>query len=307
MGFKHVSILLDECLEGLNISKEKIYVDGTLGGAGHSYHIASRLDGGTLISIDRDRSAIENAKIRLAPFIENVRLVKSDFRQIKEAIESVGHEKVDGIMFDLGVSSPQLDIKERGFSYMGDSKLDMRMDVEQELSAHTIVNTWSYEDLSRIIFRYGEEKFARRIAEKIIDNRPIETTFELVDVIKSALPEKVKREKGHPAKKMFQAIRIAVNDELESVEIAMEKAIECLAPGGRLCVITFHSLEDRIVKTIFTEYAKGCICSKKIPVCICGNEPKVKIINRKPILPSETELLENPRARSAKLRIIEKV
>lgn len=307
MGFKHVSILLDECLEGLNISKEKIYVDGTLGGAGHSYHIASRLDGGTLISIDRDRSAIENAKIRLAPFIENVRLVKSDFREIKEAIESVGHEKVDGIMFDLGVSSPQLDIKERGFSYMGDSKLDMRMDVEQELSAHTIVNTWSYEDLSRIIFRYGEEKFARRIAEKIIDNRPIETTFELVDVIKSALPEKVKREKGHPAKKMFQAIRIAVNDELESVEIAMEKAIECLAPGGRLCVITFHSLEDRIVKTIFTEYAKGCICSKKIPVCICGNEPKVKIINRKPILPSETELLENPRARSAKLRIIEKV
>lgn len=307
MNFKHVSILLNECLDGLEISPEKVYVDGTLGGAGHSYHIASKIKTGTLISIDRDRSAIENAKIRLEPFMENVKLIKNDFRNIDDAIREAGFDKVDGIMFDLGVSSPQLDITERGFSYMKDSKLDMRMDREQELSAFNIVNEWTYEDLSRIIFRYGEEKFARKIADKIIERRPINTTFELVEAIKDALPEKVKREKGHPAKKTFQAIRIAVNDELESVEIAMEKAINSLNPSGRLCVITFHSLEDRIVKTIFNEYATGCICSKKIPVCICHNKPKIKIINRKPILPSDEEIDENPRARSAKLRIIEKI
>ncbi len=307
MEFKHVSILLNECIEGLNISPDKIYVDGTLGGAGHSYHIAEKIKDGKLISIDRDINAINNAKVRLAPFIDRVILVKNDFRNIDEAIKSSGFEKVDGIMFDLGVSSPQLDDASRGFSYMQDARLDMRMDRDQTLSAYEIVNEWDEVEISKIIFRYGEDKFARKIASQIVKNRPIETSFELVEVIKSALPEKVKRAKGHPAKKTFQAIRIAVNDELTSVEVAMQKAIDSLNPGGRLCVITFHSLEDRIVKNIFNENATGCTCSKKFPVCICGNKENVKLISRKPIIPSDEEIEENPRARSAKLRIIEKI
>ncbi|MFI3227277.1 MAG: 16S rRNA (cytosine(1402)-N(4))-methyltransferase RsmH [Clostridia bacterium] len=307
MEFKHVSILLDECLENLNINPDGVYVDATLGGAGHSYHIASKLKSGKLISIDRDDNALANAKIRLAPFIDNVILVKSDFRDLDEAIKTAGYEKVDGILFDLGVSSPQLDTKERGFSYMQDATLDMRMDQTAELTAHTIVNEWEWHDLRTIIFKYGEDKFANKIAQAIVDNRPINTTLELVEVIKSALPEKVKRAQGHPAKKTFQAIRIAVNDELSSVEIAMQKAVDCLNPGGRAAVITFHSLEDRIVKNIFAENAKGCDCSKKLPVCVCGKTPKITLVKRKPIVPSDAEIEENPRARSAKLRVIEKI
>ena len=307
MEFKHVSILLDECIDGLNINEDGIYVDATLGGAGHSYHIASKLKNGKLICIDRDDNALNNAKERLKPFIDNVILFKSDFRDIDNAVISSGYEKVDGILFDLGVSSPQLDVTERGFSYMNDAKLDMRMDQTQSLSAFNIVNEWSFEELRNIIFKYGEEKFANRIAKEIIENRPMNTTFELVDAIKKALPEKVKREKGHPAKKTFQAIRIAVNDELSSVEIAVQKAIDLLDKDGRLAVITFHSLEDRIVKNIFTENATGCICSKKLPICVCHNTPKVKLIKRKPIIPSEQEIDVNPRARSAKLRTLQKI
>lgn len=307
MEFKHVSILLDECLDGLNINPDGIYVDATLGGAGHSFHIASKLKNGKLICIDRDQNALNNAKERLKPFLENVILFKSDFRDLDVAITSSGYEKVDGILFDLGVSSPQLDITERGFSYMNDAPLDMRMDQSQELSAKNIVNEWSFEELRDIIFKYGEEKFANKIAQNIVATRPLTTTLELVGAIKDALPEKAKREKGHPAKRTFQAIRIAVNDELSSVEIAMQKSIDFLNPEGRLAVITFHSLEDRIVKHVFLENAKGCICSKKLPVCVCNNKPKVKLIKRKPLLPSDEEILENPRARSAKLRVLEKI
>lgn len=307
MEFKHVSILLDKCIENLNIDPNGIYLDATLGGAGHSFHIASKLEKGKLICVDRDDNALNNAKERLKPFLENVILFKSDFRDLDKAITESGYEKVDGILFDLGVSSPQLDVAERGFSYMNDANLDMRMDQNQEFSAYNIVNEYSFIELRDIIFKYGEEKYASKIAQNILDSRPIETTFELVDAIKDALPEKVKREKGHPAKKTFQAIRIAVNDELSSVEIAMQKAIDYLNPKGRLAVITFHSLEDRIVKHIFLENAKGCICSKKFPVCICNNTPKINLIKKKPLLPSDEEIEENPRARSAKLRVIEKL
>lgn len=308
MSFKHVSILLDECIDGLNIKPDGIYVDATLGGAGHSLHIVQKLNTGKLICIDRDDDALANAKIRLAEHLDKVILVKSDFREIDKAISQAGFDKVDGILFDLGVSSPQLDICERGFSYMKDAKLDMRMDRQADLDAHFIVNNWTFEQLRDIIFKYGEDKFANKIANAIVDSRPIDTTLQLVDVIKSALPTKVIYEKkGHPAKKTFQAIRIAVNDELSSVEIAMQKAIDRLDTQGRLAVITFHSLEDRIVKNIFAQNALGCECSKKFPVCICGKTPNVKLIKRKPILPSDIEIEENSRAKSAKLRTLEKI
>ena len=260
--------------------------------------------------IDRDDEALQNAETCSAPVRQRVRLCKSDFRKLDEVLAREGFDKADGILFDLGVSSPQLDHGERGFSYMQDAPLDMRMDRQQALTAYDVVNTWSREDIRRILFEYGEERYAPLIAAAIERRRaekPIETTLELVDIIKSAMPAKAKREKQHPAKRSFQAIRIAVNDELGAVAEAMDKAIDELAPGGRLAVITFHSLEDRIVKTAFQKAAQGCICPKDFPVCVCGRKPRVKIITRKPIVPDSGELAENARARSAKLRVCEKI
>ena len=311
MQFKHISILLSECLDNLNIRPDGIYVDATLGGAGHSLHIAQQLtDGGRLICLDRDDMALENAKTRLADVMDRVTLVKSDFRNLDQAIASCGITAVDGILFDLGVSSPQLDIAERGFSYMQDAKLDMRMDQQQQLSAYEVVNQWDRAELRRILFEYGEERFAPQIAaaiEREREQHPIETTLQLADIIRNAMPPAARREKQHPAKRSFQAIRIAVNDELMAVQEAMERAIDVLAPGGRLAVITFHSLEDRIVKNAFRKAAQGCTCPKDFPVCVCGKTAKVKLTSRKPILPSAEEIAQNPRARSAKLRVCEKL
>ena len=304
MEFHHVSILLQPCLDALNIKPDGVYVDATTGGAGHSLHIAQKLgEGGRLICIDRDDEALENAKTRLASVWDRVTTVKSDFREIDRVLEGQGLSGADGILFDLGVSSPQLDHAERGFSYMKDAPLDMRMDRQQALSAWDVVNTWSREDIRHILFEYGEERYAPLIAAAIERERgkkPIETTLELVDIIRGAMPAKALREKQHPAKRSFQAIRIAVNDELGAVREAMEKAIDCLNPGGRLAVITFHSLEDRIVKAAFNQAAQGCTCPKDFPVCVCGKKPKVRLTPRKPILPSDEEIEENPRARSAK-------
>ena len=307
--FHHISVLLDECIEGLNIRPDGIYVDGTLGGAGHSYHIAERLTTGRLIGIDRDPIALEAAGKRLAPFADRVTLVHSNFCRMGEVLQELGIAGADGILLDLGVSSPQLDDGSRGFSYMADAPLDMRMDSGDVLTADTVVNTWSYEELKRILYDYGEERYAPSIAAAIVRRResaPIRTTLELVDVIRSAMPPAALREKQHPAKRTFQAIRIAVNDELNAVSKAMEAAIPCLNPGGRLAVITFHSLEDRIVKNAMASAAKGCTCPPEFPVCVCGRKPQVTVITRKPIVSGEEELERNPRARSAKLRICEK-
>ena len=308
--FHHVSVLLDECIEGLNIKPDGIYVDGTLGGAGHSYHIAEKLTTGRLIGIDRDPVALKAAGERLSPFADRVTLVHSNFCRMGQVLQELGISGVDGILLDLGVSSPQLDDGSRGFSYMTDAPLDMRMDNGDALSADTVVNTWSYEELKRILYDYGEERYAPAIAAAIVRKReisPIRTTLELVDVIRSAMPPAALREKQHPAKRTFQAIRIAVNDELNSVSKAMDAAIPCLNPGGRLAVITFHSLEDRIVKNAMAEAARGCTCPPNFPVCVCGKKPKVKLITRKPIVSGDEELEVNPRARSAKLRICEKL
>jgi 16S rRNA (cytosine1402-N4)-methyltransferase len=308
--FHHVSILLEACLDALCIRPDGIYVDATTGGAGHSLRIAQRLDSGRLICIDRDDEALENAKDRLRDVWRRVTPVKSDFREIDKVLAGLGLAGADGILFDLGVSSPQLDHAERGFSYMKDAPLDMRMDRSQRLSAYEVVNGWSREELRRILFEYGEERYAPLIAaaiEREREKKPIETTLELVDIIRGAMPAKALREKQHPAKRSFQAIRIAVNDELGAVREAMEKAIDCLNPGGRLAVITFHSLEDRIVKAAFQAAAQGCTCPKDFPVCVCGKKPKVRLTPRKPILPDEQEIAENPRARSAKLRVCEKL
>ena len=307
--FHHVSVLLDECIDGLNIKPDGIYVDGTLGGAGHSYHIAEKLTTGRLIGIDRDPVALKAAGERLAPFAGRVTLVHSNFCRMGQVLQELGISGVDGILLDLGVSSPQLDDGSRGFSYMTDAPLDMRMDNGDALSADTVVNTWSYEELKRILYDYGEERYAPAIAAAIVRKRevsPIRTTLELVDVIRSAMPPAALREKQHPAKRTFQAIRIAVNDELNSVSKAMDAAIPCLNPGGRLAVITFHSLEDRIVKNAMAAAAKGCICPPEFPVCVCGRKPQVTVLTRKPIVSGEEELERNPRARSAKLRICEK-
>ena len=307
--FHHVSVLLDECLEGLNIKPEGIYVDGTLGGAGHSSQIAKRLTTGRLIGIDRDPVALKAAGERLAPFGDRVTLVHSNFCEIAQVLKDLNIEGVDGILLDLGVSSPQLDDGSRGFSYMADAPLDMRMNSEDALSAYEIVNAWSFEELKRILYDYGEERYAPRIASAICSRRetkPIETTLELVDVIRGAMPAAALREKQHPAKRSFQAIRIAVNDELGSVEKVMKDAIPCLKPGGRLAVITFHSLEDRIVKNAMAEAAKGCTCPPSFPVCVCGKKPLVQLVTRKPIVSGDEELERNPRARSAKLRVCEK-
>ena len=307
--FHHVSVLLDECIEGLNIKPDGIYVDGTLGGAGHSYHIAEKLTTGRLIGIDRDPVALKAAGERLSPFADRVTLVHSNFCRMGQVLQELGISGVDGILLDLGVSSPQLGDGSRGFSYMTDAPLDMRMDNGDALSADTVVNTWSYEELKRILYDYGEERYAPAIAAAIVRKReisPIRTTLELVDVIRSAMPPAALREKQHPAKRTFQAIRIAVNDELNSVSKAMDAAIPCLNPGGRLAVITFHSLEDRIVKNAMAAAAKGCICPPEFPVCVCGRKPQVTVLTRKPIVSGEEELERNPRARSAKLRICEK-
>lgn len=308
--FHHISVLLDECIDGLAIKPEGIYVDGTLGGAGHSSQIAKRLTTGRLIGIDRDPVALKAAGERLAPYKNNVTLVHSNFCEMQQVLQELGIDGVDGILMDLGVSSPQLDDGERGFSYMVDAPLDMRMNGEDALSAHTVVNTWSQEELKRILYTYGEERYAPQIAAAICRRRaesPIDTTLQLVDIIRSAMPPAALREKQHPAKRSFQAIRIAVNDELGSVEKAMEAAIPLLNKGGRLAVITFHSLEDRIVKLSMAEAAKGCTCPPQFPVCVCGKKPKVKLISRKPIVAGEAELEMNPRSRSAKLRICEKL
>ena len=308
--FYHISVLLQECIDGLNIKPDGIYVDGTLGGAGHSGQIVRRLDSGLLVGIDRDPVALKAAGARLAPFANNVKLVHSNFCDMAEELEKLGISGVDGILLDLGVSSPQLDDGARGFSYMADAPLDMRMNGEDSLSAYEVVNTWSQEELKRILYDYGEERYAPQIASAICrrrENAPIQTTLQLVDVIRSAMPPAALREKQHPAKRSFQAIRIAVNDELGSVEKAMRSAIPLLNKGGRLVIITFHSLEDRIVKNAMAEAAKGCTCPPNFPICVCGNKPKVKLITKKPIVASQEELEVNPRSRSAKLRICEKL
>ena len=308
--FHHVSVLLQECIDGLNIDPNGIYVDGTLGGAGHSSQIAARLTTGRLIGIDRDPVALEAAGKRLAPFGGKVTLVHANFCEIAQVLQDLGIQGVDGILLDLGVSSPQLDDGARGFSYMADAPLDMRMNAQDTLTAFHVVNTWEQGALKRILYDYGEERYAPQIAAAICRRReegPIETTLQLVDVIRSAMPPAALREKQHPAKRSFQAIRIAVNDELGAVEQVMRDAIPCLNPGGRLAIITFHSLEDRIVKTGMAEAAKGCTCPPNFPVCVCGNKPKVKLISRKPIVSGQQELNDNPRARSAKLRVCEKL
>ena len=308
--FYHVSVLLDECIQALNIKPDGIYVDGTLGGAGHSSQIAARLTTGRLIGIDRDPKALKAASERLAPYADRVTLVHSNFSQLDEVLEDLGIEGVDGILLDLGVSSPQLDEAERGFSYMADAPLDMRMNSEDSLTAHEVVNTWPREELRRILYEYGEERYAPQIAAAIDRRRadkPIETTLELVDVIRSAMPPAALREKQHPAKRSFQAIRIAVNDELGAVGRVLEVAVPKLNKMGRLAIITFHSLEDRLVKNGMAANAKGCTCPPNFPVCICGNKPKVKLISKKPIVSGPEELERNPRARSAKLRVCEKL
>ena len=287
-----------------------MYVDGTLGRAGHSLEIARRLTTGRLICIDRDQAAIDAARVRLAPWLDRVTLVHSNFSELREVLSGAGVSGADGMLFDLGVSSPQLDDASRGFSYMQDAPLDMRMDTAAPLTAYEVVNTWSQEELRRILYEYGEERYAPAIAKAIVRARetaPVNTTLELVEIIRGAMPPAALREKQHPAKRSFQAIRIAVNDELSSVDRMIQAAVPRLNQGGRLAVITFHSLEDRIVKTGLAAFAKGCTCPPDFPVCVCGKTPDVKLISRKPILPTAEEIAENPRARSAKLRAAEKL
>ena len=307
---KHVSVLLNECIENLNIKPGGVYLDGTLGLGGHSYQIASRLTTGRLICIDRDETAIERAGKRLAPFGDRVTLVHGNFSDAAQIIDSLGIPGVDGMLFDLGVSSPQLDEIQRGFSYMGDAPLDMRMDAGDSLTAYEVVNTWPEERLNRILWDYGEERYARRISRAILEHRaqkPIATTLELVDIIKGAMPAAALREKQHPAKRSFQAIRIAVNDELGAISQMMETAPDRLNKGGRLCVISFHSLEDRIIKSGIAARENGCTCPREAPICTCGFVQTLKSVSRKPILPSAEELEQNPRSRSAKLRVAERV
>ncbi|WP_455582075.1 16S rRNA (cytosine(1402)-N(4))-methyltransferase RsmH [Dysosmobacter sp.] len=309
MEYIHKPVLLHECVSALAIHPDGVYVDGTLGRAGHSLEIASRLTTGRLICIDRDMAAIDAARARLAPYLERVTLVHSNFSRLEEILREAGVGGADGMLFDLGVSSPQLDDASRGFSYMQDAPLDMRMDLDAPLTAGEIVNTWSGEELRRILYEYGEERYAPAIARAIVrarENGPVRTTLELVEIIKSAMPPAALREKQHPAKRSFQAIRIAVNGELDALPPMLRGAVEGLNCGGRLAVITFHSLEDRIVKRTMQDLARGCTCPPSFPVCVCGKKPKIKILTRKPIVSGEAELEENPRARSAKLRVAEK-
>ena len=307
---KHFSVLLNECIENLNIKPDGVYLDGTLGLGGHSCQIASRLTTGRLVCIDRDESAIERAGRRLAPFGEKVTLVHGNFSDAAAILDSLGIEGADGMLFDLGVSSPQLDEAERGFSYMADAPLDMRMDTGERLCAYDVVNTWDENRLNRILWDYGEERYARRITGAILARRskkPIESTLELVDIIRSSMPAAALREKQHPAKRTFQAIRIAVNDELGAIARMMETAPDKLNRGGRLCVISFHSLEDRIVKSGIAARENGCTCPREAPVCTCGFVRTLRSVTRKPILPGAEELEANPRSRSAKLRVAERV
>ena len=308
--YGHRPVLLDECLEALNIRPDGIYIDGTLGRAGHSLEIARRLTTGRLISIDRDETAIEAAKERLKDYMDRVTLVHSNFDRVGEILEELGINGVDGMLFDLGVSSPQLDEAQRGFSYMNDAPLDMRMDRTAYLTARHVVNQWSYEELRRILFDFGEERYAPAVARGICrarESAPIETTAQLVDIIKSSMPPAALREKQHPAKRSFQAIRIAVNGELDALPPMLEAAAEVLNVGGRLAIISFHSLEDRIIKKTMQELATGCTCPPNFPVCVCGKKPKMKLVSRKPIVSGAAELEYNPRARSAKLRVAEKL
>ncbi|MBO8162256.1 MAG: 16S rRNA (cytosine(1402)-N(4))-methyltransferase RsmH [Brevibacillus sp.] len=309
--FHHVTVLKQEAVDALAIRPDGVYVDCTLGGAGHSSLIASRLgEAGRLIAIDQDDFALENARRRLAEYGQKVKLIKSNFRRLRDVLREEGLEQVDGVLYDLGVSSPQLDEAERGFSYNADAPLDMRMDRESELSAYDIVNEWDEAELAKLIWEYGEEKFSRRIARQIAMHRKqaaIETTGQLVEIIKEAIPAAARRSGPHPAKRTFQALRIAVNDELGAFQESLQQAIQLLASRGRVCVITFHSLEDRICKQTFQEYARGCTCPPSFPQCVCGSQPLLQIVTRKPVSPSERELNENPRARSAKLRVAEKL
>ena len=310
MEYTHRPVLLRECLEGLAIRPEGTYLDGTLGRAGHAREIAARLTTGRLFCIDRDQAALDAAQERLAGHLDKVTLIHGNFGDLAQLLDSRGLTGLDGMLFDLGVSSPQLDDRSRGFSYRLDAPLDMRMDRSEAFTAHTVVNQWPQEELRRILWQYGEERYAPQIAAAIVRSRavrPIETTLELVEVIKGAMPAQALREKQHPAKRSFQAIRIAVNDELGAVDRMLQAAVPRLAPGGRLCVISFHSLEDRLVKNALAEWARGCTCPPEFPVCVCGKKPAVKLVPRKPILPTEEEIAENPRARSAKLRVAEKL
>ena len=310
MELTHYSVMLGECIDALDIKPDGIYVDATLGMGGHSYEIARRLKSGRLISIDRDVKAIERSLPRLEEFMDRITLVHGNFRDMNAILDELGIDKGDGMLFDLGVSSPQLDESERGFSYMNDAPLDMRMDQSDSITASDIVNTWSQERLKRILYDFGEERFAPRIAEAIVkarESKRIESTLELVEIIKSAMPASALREKQHPAKRSFQAIRIAVNDELEAVSQVLETAADRLNTGGRLVVISFHSLEDRIVKNAISSRENGCICPRDFPVCTCGFVQTLKNVARKPIVPGEKEIAENPRSRSAKLRVAERV
>lgn len=311
MNYQHISVLLEESVKNLKIKPEGTYVDCTLGGAGHSREIAQRLDNnGHLIGFDQDDQAIEAAKKRLATVKAQITLIRDNFINIKKALYYRGYEEVDGILFDLGFSSYQVDSEERGFSYQTDAVLDMRMDQRQKLTAKQIVNYWPEAELSKIIRDYGEEKWASRIAQFIVKvraDRQINTTEELVQVIKAAIPASARRTGPHPAKRTFQALRIAVNDELNILERSLKEAVQLLKPGGRLCVISFHSLEDRIVKRFYQNSARDCLCPKDLPVCVCNQQPVLKIITKKPITPKQSELKANPRARSALLRVAEKL
>ena len=310
MEFKHKSVLLEETIEYLNVRPDGIYVDGTLGGGGHAYHVCEKLsERGRYIGIDQDRAAIAAASERLAPFKDRVTIVRNNYENMDLVLKELEISGVDGILLDLGVSSYQLDTLERGFSYKEDTVLDMRMDDRQEMTAKDIVNGYSEGDLFRIIRDYGEDKFAQNIAKHIVEERkkaPIETTGELVEIIKAAIPARVRMNGGHPAKKTFQAIRIELNRELDVLEHSLDKMIDLLNPGGRLCIITFHSLEDRIVKVNFKRNENPCTCPPGFPVCVCGKVSKGKVITKKPVLPSEEELIENKRAKSAKLRVFER-
>ena len=309
MEYIHKPVLLDECIAMLNIRPDGVYIDGTLGRAGHSKEIARRLTTGRLVCIDQDLAAIRAAEELLAPWRDRVTLVHGNFSDLADILRRAEISGADGALFDLGVSSPQLDDASRGFSSMQDAPLDMRMDGTAALTAREVVNTWSYEELRRILYEYGEERYAPAIARAIVrtrEERPVETTLELVEIIRGAMPPAGLREKQHPAKRSFQAIRIAVNGELDVLPPMLKAAVEGLNPGGRLAVITFHSLEDRIVKRTMQDLARGCACPREFPVCVCGKKPKIRLVTRKPIVPGEAELAENPRARSAKLRTAEK-
>ena len=310
MEFHHISVLLNECIDNLNIRPDGIYVDGTMGGGGHSLEIAKRLTTGRLICIDQDPNAHEAAAKRLAEYKDRITFVRDNFGNIANILDSLGIEKIDGMLLDIGVSSHQLDEAERGFSYQQDAPLDMRMNPDRPFSAYDVVNGYDEDELDRVIFTYGEERRARRIAQFIVKEReakPIETTGELVDIIKKAVPKGARKDGPHPAKRTFQAIRIEVNGELEVLQRAIDDVAARLAVGGRLCIITFHSLEDRIVKEAFRKQENPCICPPQFPVCVCGKKPLGRVITRKPILPSKEELEENPRSRSAKLRVLEGV